>query len=133
MACSDGVDFETSTCYRCLVLELFFYGTFLVIINDKNFKEDNFMEVGTEIFGEEYPPHLYKVFEFILYALEPNDTMPKIGDNDNDRLHIFTKRDVLDMRYLLILGAIFFKEPKFEIKEFEFCEKALRFFWRRGS
>ncbi len=129
---SDGVDFEASTCYHRLVLELFFYVTFLVIINDKNFKEDNFMEVGNEIFGEEYIQRLCKMFEFVLCALKPNGRMPQIGDNDNGRLHTFAKREVLDMRYLLTLGAIFFKEPKFKIKEFGFCEEALWIFGETG-
>lgn len=128
----DGVDFEASTCYHRLVLELFFYATFLVIINDKNFKEDNFMEVGNEIFGEEYIQRLYKMFEFVLYALKPNGRMPQIGDNDNGRLHIFTRREVLDMRYVLTLGAIFFKQPRFKIKEFGFCEEALWVFGEKG-
>jgi len=128
----DGVDFEASTCYHRLVLELFFYATFLVIINGKNFKEDNFTEVGNEIFGEEYLQRLYKMFEFVLYALKPNGKMPQIGDNDNGRLHIFAKRGVLDMRYLLTLGAIFFKEPKFKIREFGFCEEALWVFQEKG-
>ena len=128
----DGVDFEASTCYHRLALELFFYTTFLIIINDKNFKEDNFIEVGNEMFSEEYIQCLYKMFEFILYALKPNGRIPQIGDNDNGRLHIFAKREVLDMRYLLTLGAIFFKEPKFKIKEFDFCEEALWVFGEKG-
>ena len=128
----DGVDFEASTCYHRLVLELFFYAAFLVIVNDKNFKEDNFIEVGNEIFGEEYIQRLYKMFEFVLHALKPNGGMPQIGDNDNGRLHIFTNREVLDMRYLLILGAIFFKEPRFKIKELGFCEEALWVFGEKG-
>jgi len=128
----DGVDFEASTCYHRLVLELFFYAIFLVIINDKNFKEDNFIQIGNELFGEEHLQRLYKMFEFVLYALKPNGRMPQIGDNDNGRLHIFTKREVLDMRYLLTLGAIFFKEPKFKIKEFGFCEEALWVFGEKG-
>ena len=128
----DGVDFEASTCYHRLVLELFFYATFLVIINDKNFKEDNFMEVGNEIFGEKYLQRLYKMFEFVLYALKPNGRMPQIGDNDGGRLHVFTKREILDLRYLLTLGAIFFKEPKFKINEFGFCEEALWVFGEKG-
>jgi len=129
----DGVDFEASTCYHRLVLELFFYATFLVIINDKNLKEDNFIEVGNEIFGEKYIQCLYKMFEFVLYALKPNGRMPQIGDNDNGRfLHVSIKREVLDMRYLLTLGAIFFKEPKFKIKEFGFYEEALWVFGEKG-
>jgi len=128
----DGVDFEASTCYHRLVLELFFYATFLVIINHENFKKDNFMEIGNEIFGEKYLQHLYKMFEFVLYALKPNGRMPQIGDNDNGRLHIFSDRGVLDMRYLLTLGAIFFTEPKFKIKEFGFCEEALWVFGEKG-
>jgi len=128
----DGVDFEASTCYHRLVLELFFYATLLVIINDKNFKEDNFIEVGNEIFGQEYLQRLYKMLEFVLYALKPNGRMPQIGDNDNGRLHIFTKGEVLDMRYLLTLGSIFFEEPRFKIKEFGFSEEALWVFGEQG-
>ncbi len=128
----DGVDFEASTCYHRLALELFFYATFLVIINDKNFKEDNFIEVGNEIFGKEYIRRLYLMFEFVLYALKPNGKMPQIGDNDSGRLHIFAGRKVLDMRYLLTLGAIFFEEPKFKVKEFGFCEEGLWIFGKKG-
>ncbi len=128
----DGVDFEASTCYHRLVLELFFYTAFLVIINDKNFKEENFIEVGNEIFGEKYLQHLYKMFQFVLYALKPKGRMPQIGDNDSGRLHIFTNREVLDMRYLLTLGAIFFKEPKFKIKEFGFCKDTLWVFGEKS-
>jgi len=128
----DGVDYEASTCYHRLILELFFYATVLVIINDENFKEDNFIEVGKEIFGEEYIQLLYKMFEFVLYALKPNGRMPQIGDNDSGRLFIFTKREILDMRYLLTLGAIFFNESKFKIKEFGFCEEALSVFGEKG-
>lgn len=128
----DGVDFEASTCYHRLVLELFFYTTFLVIINDKNFKEDNFIEVGNEIFGEKYLQRLYKMFEFVLYALKPNGRMPQIGDNDNGRLHVFNGREALDMGYLLSLGAIFFKESKFKVKEFGFYGEALWVFGEEG-
>jgi len=72
------------------------------------------------------------MFEFVLYSLKPNGRMPQIGDNDNGRLHIFTKREVLDMRYLLTLGAIFFKEPRFKVKEFGFCEEALWVLGQKG-
>jgi len=129
---SDGCDFEASTCYHRLVLELFFFSTLLVMINDKDFGDENYKEISEKIFDKEYTIRLYKMFEVVLYLLKPNGRMPQIGDNDNGRLHIFIDREVLDMRYLLTLGAIFFKEPRFKIKEFGFCEEALWIFGENG-
>jgi len=129
---SDGCDFEASTCYHRLVLELFFFSTLLIVINDKDFRGENYREITEKIFGEEYTKRLYKMFEAVLYLLKPNGRMPQIGDNDNGRLHIFAKREVLDMRYLLTFGAIFFKEPKFKIREFGFSEDALWIFGEKG-
>lgn len=128
----DGVDFEASTCYHRLVLELFFYCTLFAIKNSPEFKEDNFMEVGENIFGKEYIEKLYKMFEFVLHILKPNGKMPQIGDNDNGRFFIFGNREILDMRYLLNFGAIFFKEPKFKVEEFGFCEETLWVFGKGG-
>lgn len=124
--------FEASTYYHRLVLELFFYTTLLVVINDQDFKKDNYTEVSQKVFGKEYTQRLYKMFEFVLYALKPNGRMPQIGDNDSGRLFIFAKREILDMRYLLTLGAIFFNESKFKVKEFGFCEEALWIFGEKG-
>ncbi len=128
----DGVDFEASTCYHRLVLELFFFSTLVVVINDEDFKSNNYAEIAQKIFGKEYVQRLYKMFEFVLHALKPNGKMPQIGDNDSGRLYIFAKREVLDMRYLLTLGAIFFKEPKFKVGEFGFCEEVLWVFGEKG-
>jgi len=128
----DGCDFEASTCYHRLILELFFYATLLVVINDGEFKRDNYTEITQKIFGEEYTQRLYRMFEFVSYALKPNGRMPQIGDNDSGRLFIFAERDILDMRYLLTLGAIFFNESKFKVKEFGFYEEALWIFGKEG-
>ncbi|MBC7334311.1 MAG: alginate lyase family protein, partial [Actinobacteria bacterium] len=128
----DGVDFEASTCYHRLVLELFFYPTLFIIKNSSYFSKNNFVEAGEKIFGKDYIKKLYKMFEFVLFSLKPNGKMPQLGDNDNGRLHIFGSREVLDMRYLLSLGAVFFKEPKFKIKEFGFCEEVLWVFGKDG-
>ena len=73
------------------------------------------------------------MFEAVLYLLKPSGKMPQLGDNDSGRLHVFTEREVLDMRYLLTLGAIFFKEPNFKVREFGFCEEALWLFGGNGS
>ena len=128
----DGCDFEASTCYHRLVLELFFFSTLLVVTNDNEFNGKNYKEITEKIFGRSYTERLYKMFEVVLYTLKPNGRMPQIGDNDSGRLHIFANRELLDMRYLLTLGAIFFKECKFKIKEFGFCEEALWVFGEEG-
>ena len=127
----DGMDFEGSTCYHRLVLELFFFPTVLSVINDEAFNED-YMETAKKIFGEQYIIRLYKMFEFVLYTLKPSGKMPQIGDNDNGRLYIFSDKDKLDMKYLLNYGAIFFNEPKFKIKEFGLREDMLWLFGKDG-
>lgn len=128
----DGCDFEASTCYHRLALELFFFATLLTVINDKDFNGENYQEIAEKIFGKEYTKKLYMMFEAVYYLLKPNGKMPQIGDNDSGRQHIFVKRDVLDMRYLLTFGAVFFKERKFKIKEFGFSEDALWIFGEKG-
>jgi len=128
----DGCDFEASTCYHRLVLELFFFSTLLTVINDERFNGENYQRISEKIFGKEYTERLYRMFEAVLYLLKPNGKMPQIGDNDNGRLHIFANREILDMRYLLTLGGIFFEEPRFKVKEFGFSEEALWMFGKRG-
>lgn len=128
----DGCDFEASTCYHRLVLELFFFATLLVTINNKEFDGENYREISEKIFGKKYTRQLYKMFNAVLYLLKPNGKMPQIGDNDNGRLHIFTKREILDMRYLLVFGAIFFQESKFKVGEFNFSEDAIWIFGVEG-
>jgi len=124
----DGTDFEASTCYHRLVLELFFYSTFFVAQNVKYKAEnekkdllssaDDYKTIAEEIFGKGYIARLYKMFEAVLYLLKPNGRMPQIGDNDNGQFIKLYPREVLDMRNLLALGAVFFKESKWKIKEF---------------
>lgn len=114
----DGCDFEASTCYHRLVLELFFYCTLLVVINDQSFTGENHKETAEKCFGKVYTERLYKMFDAVCYLLKPNGKMPQIGDNDSGQFFKFYPREVLDMRYLLSLGAVFFKEPRWKIREF---------------
>jgi len=128
----EGSDFEASIFYHRLVLELFLYSTIFRLKIENNFKKDNFIEIGEKIFGAEFFGRLYRMFEFVLFALKPDGTMPQIGDNDNGRLHLFAWRNTLDMTYLLTIGSIFFTEPKFRIKQFGFADEALWIFGRKG-
>jgi len=109
-------------------VELFFYSTFFVVQNEKykveNEKkdllssEDDYKTIAEDILGKDYIDRLYKMFDAILHLLKPNGRMPQIGDNDNGQFLKLYPREVLDMRYLLALGAVFFKESKWKIKEF---------------
>jgi len=128
---SDGMHFEGSTCYHRLALELFLFPTLLSVINDASFKGE-YVEIANKIFGEKYVFKLYKMFEFLLYTLKPNGMIPQIGDNDNGRLHIFSQKNILDMRYLLNYGAVFFNEPKYKIKEFGLSKDLLWAFGEEG-
>lgn len=114
----DGTDFEASTCYHRLVLEIFFYPVWWEVVHHRRFNGENYRKVAKEIFGKSFVDRLYKMFDAVLYLLKPNGRMPQIGDNDNGQFVKLYSREVLDMRYLLALGAVFFKEPKFKVKEF---------------
>lgn len=108
----DGMDFEASTCYHRFALELFFYPALLCRLN------------GIEL-PNSFIEKLKKMFDFVLYVLKPNGRMPQIGDNDNGRLHVLGKRDVLDLTYLLTFATLSFGDPKYKIEEFGFAPEAL--------
>lgn len=129
----DGCDFEGSTCYHRLVLELFFYPTLAAVANDRDFTGLNYADVTEKIFGKEYRERLFRMFEAVLVLLKPDGTMPQIGDNDSGVFHVFARREVLDMRYLLSLGAVFFNEPGFKVREFGSCEETLWIFGAKGT
>lgn len=114
----NGTEFEASTCYHRLALELFFYSTFFTVQNKKNKIEnkkkdllssaDDYKTIAEEIFGKGYVDRLYKMFDAILYLLKLNGRMLQIGDNDNGQFIKLYPREVLDMKYLLAMGAVFF-------------------------
>jgi len=128
----DGVNFEASTCYHRFVLELLFFPILFKIKKSKDFRDKDYMEIGEKLFGKKFINKIFKMFEFILFALKPNGNLPQIGDNDNGRIFILSKCETLDMRYLLTFGAIFFKEKKFKIKEYGFSKEALWIFGKNG-
>lgn len=114
----DGTDFEASTCYHRLVLEIFFYPVWWEVVHHRRFNGENYREVAEEIFGKSFVDRLYQMFDAVLYLLKPNGRMPQIGDNDNGQFIKLYPREVLDMWYLLALGGVFFREPRFKVKEF---------------
>ena len=116
----DGCNFEASTSYHRLALELFFYAEFLG------------KKSGVE-FPESYKSRVRKMFEFSLYCIKPNGMIPQIGDNDNGRFLIFCKRSSLEHRYLLTLATIYYKDSDYKISEFDFDEEAFWIFGKTGK
>jgi len=98
-----------------LALELFFYPAVLCQLN------------GIEL-PQPFYEKLKKMFDFVLYVLKPNGRMPQIGDNDNGRLHVLGKRDILDMTYLLTFATLYYNDPAYKIEEFGFAPEALWLF-----
>lgn len=113
----DGCDFEASTSYHRLVLEMFFYCELLG------------KRAGVE-FQQSFRDKVRKMFEFSLYCIKPNGNIPQIGDNDNGRYLIFSSRPVLEHKYLLNLAAIYYGDSEFKPLEFSFDEEA---FWVFGT
>jgi len=129
---ADGCHFEASTCYHRLALELFFFATLAVAFDEEGSDGAGGREAAERVFGACYMARLHAMFSAVLHLLKPNGRMPQIGDNDSGRFLVFGARDMLDMRYLLCLGAVFFNEPRLKVQEFGFAEEALWVFGRRG-
>jgi len=115
---NDGSNFEASTFYHRLVLELLFYPVLFLTKSHKEFNGYNFKDVAVKIFGNIYINKIFKMFEVLKYCLSPDGHLPQIGDNDNGRLHIFGYSQVLDATYLLQIASVFFNESNFKISGF---------------
>ncbi len=113
----DGCDFEASTSYHRLMLEMFFYCELLGL------------RAGVE-FPQAFRDKVRRMFEFALYCIKPNGKIPQIGDNDNGRYLMFSSRPTLDHRYLLSLATIYYQDSQFKLSDFGFDEEA---FWVLGA
>ena len=114
----DGTNFEASTCYHRLSTELIFYPVLFAVRKDKEFNGENYPAIGEKLFGKPYLDKLYAIFDSFIYLLKPNGRAPQIGDNDSGQFFKLYPRDELDMRYILSLGAVFFKEERWKLREF---------------
>lgn len=102
----DGVDYEKSTCYHRLVLELF---TYTFILAEKN---------GSEI-PADVRERWERMFEFVAAYTKPDGLAPQIGDADDGMFYKFSlskgRYPFLDHRYMLSLGAVIFNRDDFAI------------------
>ncbi|HEX8746015.1 MAG TPA: alginate lyase family protein [Pyrinomonadaceae bacterium] len=100
---SDGADFEASTGYHRLVLELFLYSFLLC--------RENKVEIE-----ERYWLKLRQMFDYMRAYLKPEGTAPLIGDTDSGRVLPMRHRAANDHAFLLAIGAALFNEPRFKMK-----------------
>ncbi|HKS27604.1 MAG TPA: alginate lyase family protein [Pyrinomonadaceae bacterium] len=99
----DGADFESSTGYHRLVLELFLYSFLLC--------RENNVEIE-----ERYWLKLRRMFDYLRAYLKPEGIAPLIGDTDSGRALPLRHRAANDHAFLLQVGAAVFNEPRFKMK-----------------
>lgn len=116
----DGVNYEKSTGYHRLVLELF-YTAAILCRNNKIPLADNFMQ------------RLEKMFEFVQAYTRPDGSAPAVGDADDARLFQFSAReDFNDHRHALSVGALLFDRADFRSAPERFSQDGLWLFGGEG-
>jgi hypothetical protein len=113
---ADGVDYEKSTAYHRLVLELFLTSALL-------------LERHGEGMRQAWLVRLEKMFEFVEAYIKPDGTIPLVGDADNGRVQKLGMQPLNDHRYLLALGAVLFDRADFKQSAGCFRDEA---FWLLG-
>lgn len=99
----DGADYEASTGYHRLKLEMFLYSFVLCHIN------------AIDI-DQRYWDKLRGMIEYLRAYLRPDGGAPLIGDTDSGQLLPIVRRTGDDHVYVLALGAAVFQEPRFKIR-----------------
>ncbi len=114
----DGADFEASTGYHRLALELFFYSFLLCRANR--------IEIGDTSWRK-----LRAMLDYVCAYLRPDGRAPLIGDTDSGQVLPLTERSADDHAYVLALGAVVFKEPRFKLADAEALPEEL--LWLLGA
>ena len=109
---ADGADYEASTGYHRLKVELYLYSMVLCHLN------------GIEI-ADKYWTKLRAMINFMAAYLRPDGRAPLIGDTDSGQVLPIVRRAANDHGYVLALGAAIFKEPRFELPSDELPEELL--------
>src|SRR5712692_4391622 len=100
---ADGADYEASTGYHRLKLELFLYSFVLCHLNGINI-------------AERYWTKLRAMVDYVRAYLRPDGRAPLLGDTDSGQVLPIVRRAGDDHAYVLALGAAVFQEPHFKIK-----------------
>ena len=114
---TDGADYEASTGYHRLKLELFLYSFVLCHIN------------AIDI-DQRYWDKLRGMIEYVRAYLRPDQRAPLIGDSDSGQVFQLLRRRGDDHAYVLALGAAVFHEPRFKTQPARAPEELL---WTLGE
>ena len=115
----DGADYEASTGYHRLKVELYLYSMVLCHLN------------GIAI-DEKYWTKLRAMIGYMAAYLRPDGRAPLIGDSDSGQALPIVRRPADDHGYLLALGAAIFQEPNFELPSDELPPELLWILGERG-
>jgi hypothetical protein len=115
----DGADWEASTGYHRLKVEVFLYSFVLGHLN------------GIDI-EEKYWAKLRGMIEYMRAYLRPDGRAPLIGDSDSGRILAVADRAADDHEYVIALGASVFQNSKFKIQNSRTPEEILWILGERG-
>jgi hypothetical protein len=114
---ADGADYEASTGYHRLKVELFLYSFVLCHLNGLPIAESHWTK-------------LCAMIGYVRAYLRPDGNAPLIGDTDSGQVLPIVRRAGDDHAYLLALGATVFQEPWFKISDQNMPEELL---WILGA
>ena len=116
---ADGADYEASTGYHRLKVELYLYSMVLCQLNGINIEEQYWAKVRAMI-------------SYMAAYLRPDGRAPLIGDSDSGQLLPIVRRTADDHGCVLALGAAIFKEPGFQLPSNELPEELLWILGEKG-
>ena len=117
---ADGVDFEKSTSYHRLVLELFLSSALLCRVNNRPL-------------SRAYESRLERMIAFVMHYSRPDGSVPLWGDADDGRLFRMTlDEEINDHRHILSTGAALFGRPDFARAAGTFHQETLWYFGGEG-
>jgi hypothetical protein len=115
----DGTDYEASTGYHRLKLELFLYSFVLCHLNGIDIEERHWSKLRSMV-------------RYVGAYLRPDGRAPLIGDSDSGQVLPIARRAGDDHGYLLALGAAVFQEPQFKLHESPVPEELLWILGEQG-
>lgn len=115
----DGADYEASTGYHRLKVELYLYSMVLCHLN------------GTTI-EERYWTKVRSMISYMAAYLRPDGRAPLLGDTDSGQAFPIVRRAADDHGYVLALGAAIFQEPSFELPSDVLPEELLWILGEKG-